>query len=61
MSAFCDRAHARATTVLKLTSSYRARAKKVYHAWEQYRVLTLVKETGLWGSNVLEHSKHYLV
>ena len=36
--------------VPKHTSSNRARAKEVW-----YRVPTLVKPTGLWGSNVLGH------
>lgn len=36
----------------KHTSYNRARAKKEYHAWACYGELTLVKQSGLWGSNI---------
>ncbi len=31
------------------------------NAWVWYRALTLVKQTGLRGSNVLEHGTDYLM
>lgn len=40
----------------KFSSSNRAGAEEVYRAWGQYAALTLVKQSGLWGSNMLGHS-----
>ncbi len=41
--------------VPKSTSSNHARANEASHAWARNRALTLVKQTGLWGSNMLRH------
>lgn len=39
-------------TLPKYTSSNQATTKEVDHAWEQHGALTLVKQTGLWGSDI---------
>ena len=48
-------------TVPKPTSSYCASSKDVYRSWPQYGMLTLVKQTGLRGSNLLGHGVDYNV
>ena len=45
----------------KHTSANHARAKKACHVWAWYGALTLVKQTGLWGSNMLGYGTDCLV
>lgn len=51
-------------TMLKHTSYNCARPYEVYRASAPYRVFTLVKNTGLWGSNMVDFfcsSHHWLI
>ena len=46
-------------TMGKHTSFNHARVKEVYHTYVCYRVFTIVKQTGLWWSNVLGTVEHH--
>lgn len=43
-------------TALKCSFSNCARTKEVCSAWGRHGALTLIKQTGLWGPNVIGHS-----
>ena len=48
-------------SLLKSIPSNHARANNTYRTWAQFRALTLVKQTELWGFNMLGHSTDCLV